>query len=203
MAAKHPSPILPFPSTTSREHFGSWLSGLTDGEGCFVLAFRNQKGGGTPQCRFVICLRADDTPVLVKIRSFLGCGHLIPKRAASSRHGQQMSFVVSSGVDLLRVVVPHFVRFPLEAKKAKDFIRWRAGIELFCRVSGRKLESLGRSMGGRHLGFRRKWTADELAEFETLRRTLNAGRLYNAAAVTLPPPRPPRPEPPSLFDGLP
>jgi hypothetical protein len=107
-------------------------------------------------------------------------------------------FCVSRVGDLAAKVVPHFLAFPLLAKKAADFRTWEEGIRLLHEVKSRK----GHGWVGHGRGGQPKWTREESARFETLRLALKAGRIYNACPAPLPL-RLPRPQPPTLFDGLP
>ena len=46
-------PIPPFPGQTNRHYFAVWLSGFTDGEGCFSLTFvKSKTQRQTPQGYF-------------------------------------------------------------------------------------------------------------------------------------------------------
>jgi hypothetical protein len=203
MTARHSTPIPPFPATINRQHFGSWISGFVDGEGTFVLALNHSGSRPVPVCRFQIKLRADDTPVLERIRSFLGCGLMVPDLKTSPKHPgdkPQMAFVVVKGEDLFRIVIPHFKDYPLQAKKRFDFPIWERGVNLVHELSKRKTMPIP---GPGRRGYHPKWKDSEIAEFVALRDALRAQRLYSAPAFTLPPPNPPRPEPPSLFDALP
>jgi hypothetical protein len=155
--------------------------------------------------RFGIRTRADDRATLELIRSFWGCGLLVrqePNKSQKIDSKPCVTFAVTSAVDLFNVVAPHFHRHPLVAKKKRDFVIWEQGLDLVYRVSRRKLQAAS-CKGHRRAGFLPKWTAEETADFLALRAALKAQRVYNAAAVELPAPRPPRPEPPSLFDRLP
>jgi hypothetical protein len=205
MTARHPTPIPPFPATIDRRHFASYLSGLVDGEGSFILG--TQTGGGScryiPGGRFVIRLRADDRQVLDLVNSFLCCGivRYHPNRNNKVSCKPAFEFRVMRASELFHGVLPHFHAAPLFAKKSRDFEIWEKGVRLLYAVACRK--RIAKPGPGRSRGFLPKWTPDELAEFNVLVAALAAQRLYDAPAVILPPPRPPRPEPRSLFDGLP
>jgi hypothetical protein len=208
MAKANPTPFLPFPSTIDRRHFGAWLAGFSDGEGSFVLARAANSGpmGCQFWARYSIRLRADDRPTLELIRSFWGCGFIVrwaqtKKRPVSSNPA--VTYSITRVADLFRVVVPHFQQFPLQAKKQRDFVIWEKGVSLLYRIWSRRRPSFGRRKGGDYLGFGRKWTTEEAAEFMALRAALKAQRVYDAGVAPTPPPSPPRPEPRSLFDDLP
>lgn len=55
--------IAPFPTTIDRDVFGAWLSGFTDGEGCFHLSLVKGKETGGLKAEFILQLRVDDADV--------------------------------------------------------------------------------------------------------------------------------------------
>lgn len=115
-----------------------YVTGFTDGEGCFTIYVRRdkqQKKGRTLyyfywRAAFVINLRGDDQNVLKDIQKFFnGCGNFAVSNLKSSRllhdYGQA-HWQVTSITDLVKTVIPHFERYPLRTKKAKEFILWKA-----------------------------------------------------------------------------
>jgi hypothetical protein len=108
--------------------FGYWLSGFTDGEGCFsihkmsrYLAYR---------CRFHINLRDDDIAVLQRIQQTLGVGQL--QRIARDRRSgtSAVRFAVESKGGCL-TLCHLFNRYPLQSKKANDFAVWREAVQVW------------------------------------------------------------------------
>ncbi len=89
--------------------FCHWFAGFTDGEGCFSVHKKNVNGFETYDCQFSISLRADDMPVLQKIKSELGIGTLARKPHLGGH--DQARFCVSSKADcaFLRDI---FMAFP-------------------------------------------------------------------------------------------
>ncbi len=200
MAAEH-SIIPPFPADINRGHFASWLSGFTDGEGTFQLDFRKRMDVANEfgSASFSICLRADDCGILDLIRSFWQCGRVHyydNRRRRDPKWNPIYAYQVSKSSDLATIIVPHFDRFPLLAKKKRDFCIWKEAVSIWYRISQRK------SRGNRHTpGLRPKWQDSERAEFSALNTALKAQRVFNASAVPLPEPIPPASRP-TLFDGL-
>jgi hypothetical protein len=175
--------IEPFPTDIDRGYFAAYLSGFTDGEGCFQLRLHEKRRHGnrwrTPEVSFAIALRADDFPVLRLIHSFFGCGRLdymnrqlIRDRGLQSKDTWRYS--VSRTADLVNVIVPHFERYPLLAKKSRDFNIWRQGVALAHHVN--QLPAGRQGKQGRVV----KWTEERLAPFRALRDALKATREYNA-----------------------
>lgn len=184
-------PILPFPADIDRDHFGHYLSGFVDGEGHFALTVSNSKK--TPAACFVIGLRADDLPILRLIQSYFGCGRITLKPDDGKRRDQYFLQISRNG-DHVASIVPHFLAFPLRAKKRRDFEIWREGVALVQQVTSIPIVRLG----GTH-GSLPRWTAERMRRFCSLRDALQAIRQFDAPAVPLPEPLPAEP---SLFDLL-
>lgn len=108
-----------------------YVSGLVDGEGCFVLGFRRDKKyrrTGQPEyyywtVEFAILLRSDDWELLEKVRKTLGCGGIsISETAAQYR--------VYGIDDLKQKVVPFFAMNRIYGKKGKDFALWAEAVDI-------------------------------------------------------------------------
>jgi LAGLIDADG endonuclease len=189
--------ILPFPADIDRNAFGHWLSGFTDGEGCFCLQIRAGAGRLAPKAPFKIGLRQDDSPTLRLIQSFFGCGNLHLDKASYRRHickGRRdcLDYVVVKVSDLASVVIPHFENYPLRAKKRNDFEIWKRGV---CHIQN----VISRGRAGRRDGRGREpfWGQPDLDYFKSLITALKTVRQFNAPDL---PPLGEPPDPPSLFD---
>lgn len=116
--------------------FGHWFAGFTDGEGCFRIKPTNK---GTYQCRFSIGLRADDEPILREIRDEIGAGILVHSGRDSIKQ-EQWRYEVNSKAGCL-ALVEAFDRFPLRAKKARDYDVWRRAVMVWASVeNGRRAD---------------------------------------------------------------
>lgn len=183
MAKYDPTPYLSqFPPGINPQHFASWLSGFADGEASFTLTFSNRKRGGFGcAAAFAIGLRADDLAILQVIQSYWGCGliyyckkNILPSATPGTCPGY--AFRIFRTKELTRIVIPHFERFPLLAKKHRDFSIWKEGVNLLTEVRSRKRTANPPPLGGGH----RRWTDEELRSFQSLCRQLKAQRKYNA-----------------------
>ncbi len=126
--------------------FGYWFSGFTDGEGCFEIGKRNGRNPcANYKCHFTISLRDDDQFILEAIHGILDIGTIrnVPARTNDARNRQpQVEWVAYAIADCAKLV-EIFERFPLQAKKQKDFSVWRcAVVELQKPVSNRNPELL-------------------------------------------------------------
>jgi hypothetical protein len=162
-----------------RDAFGNWLGGFVAGEGSFILSMASRRRP-TPYAKFVIALRDDDRPILEEIRDFFGCGTLHSR--IHKGDNPQFRLVVSRAEDLMATIVPFFERYPIRAKKRRDFPIWARGVELVYRVACRPMSSLG------HRGFRTRWTDREIAEFLAIAGHLNGQRRYGAPETAPPAP---------------
>ena len=107
-----------------------YIVGFVDGEGCFSITI-NKNGEHLPEVRliFEIELREDDEAILQQIKNILGCGNIYQldyKRYDNWR--PHVKYKVSNFSDIAGKIIPFFQRYPLQAKKQKQF-------EKFCRVA--------------------------------------------------------------------
>jgi hypothetical protein len=105
----------------------AWLSGFADGEGSFGLypTYRS-RGGYVP--RFIVQLRADDIAVLEALREEFGGKVRVYSSQAERGEGKpKASWIVSSKADL-QGLITYFDRFPLRAKKVRDYGIWRRAV---------------------------------------------------------------------------
>ena len=112
-----------------------WVVGIVDGEGCFYVAIqrcRVVKLGWQVFPEFVVTQGAKSVSVLHILRDFFGCGRLTAKGPNSS----VMTYSVY-GVDLERVIIPFFDRYPLISRKLEDFLKFREIVRLVRRKEHR------------------------------------------------------------------
>ena len=193
MAESH-TIIPPFPADVDREAFGHYLSGFVDGEGCFSLHVE-EGGRRRPKAQFMIVLRADDSPILHQIQAFWGCGHFsLHENRGGVGKALQGRYRVHAWAHLAGVLVPHFDRFVLRAKKRRDYAVWREAVLLGHAVSQRPFRHEGHK-GGRSS----RWLPPEFARFVTLHDALRQVRRFESSVIETPAQQP---EPPSLFDGF-
>ncbi len=98
-----------------------FVSGLTEGEGCFciALALRTKLRTGLEiRPSFSLSLNEKDLELLRDLQAFFGCGWI-----RESKSDRTFKYEARSVVDLLDSIVPHFERHPLRGSKANSLRR--------------------------------------------------------------------------------
>jgi len=96
-----------------------FVSGLTEGEGCFCIALALRKKlrtGLEIRPSFSLSLNERDLELLRDLQAFFGCGWI-----RESKSDRTFKFEARSVLDLLDSIIPHFDRHPLRGSKAKSF----------------------------------------------------------------------------------
>lgn len=111
--------------------FGHWLAGFVDGEGCFYIARIATTKKGVEyvnyRCAFTIGLRDDDRPVVEEIHATLGMGRLVDVKPRGIGKRPMVYLQVLNKADVMGLV-ELFDRYPLRAKKARDYAIWREAV---------------------------------------------------------------------------
>lgn len=100
-----------------------YVVGFVDGEGCFSVSI-SQKRFRLPEVRlkFEIELREDDEPILKEIQKLFDCGYIY--RLNYERYQKwrpHVKYMIGSYKDINSKVIPFFRKYPLQAKKKKQF----------------------------------------------------------------------------------
>nr|YP_010218658.1 LAGLIDADG endonuclease [Morchella brunnea]UBU98521.1 LAGLIDADG endonuclease [Morchella brunnea] len=99
-----------------------YVSGLSDGEGCFHIAFTKNstfKAGFQVRAIFSIQLHIKDLMLLERIKSFFGVGTINIKKG---KNAGCAIYSIQSYKELISVLVPHFDKYPLLTKKKADYL---------------------------------------------------------------------------------
>jgi hypothetical protein len=110
-----------------------YVAGFVDGEGCFSLCISanpKYKTGYEVRLLFDIELREDDREILERIQATLQCGHIY--HLTYERYGwtPHVKYKVSCFTDIYEKVIPFFQKYPLQAKKNRDFALFCEAAEL-------------------------------------------------------------------------
>ena len=108
-------------SRTKKESmdFSWYITGFTDGEGCFSISFNRRaklKTGIEIRPSFSIGQNKRNLEVLKDIHAYFGCGAI-----RFSKADQLYKYEVRSIGDLMKRIIPHFQKFPLQTSKRRDF----------------------------------------------------------------------------------
>jgi hypothetical protein len=96
-----------------------FVSGLTEGEGCFciALALRGKLRTGLEiRPSFSLSLNEKDLELLRDLQAFFGCGWI-----RESKTDRTYKYEARAVADLLDPIIPHFERHPLRGSKANSF----------------------------------------------------------------------------------
>ena len=112
-----------------------WLSGLIDGEGCFVLSKGRTKAHLIPTAQFKLGMRQDDRPILEEISTRLSLGSVYQRSSNtgpnSPKNGKPTAeWIVFAKSDIVKLVAL-LRRFPLRTRKARDFETWAEAVDIW------------------------------------------------------------------------
>ena len=96
----------------------NFVSGFTDGEGCFscsIIEDKNYKVGWRVKPIIIITVHVKDKQLIEAIKKSLGVGHVT--RQGSSRVQLRVETLTE-----LETVINHFEKYPLITKKRADYI---------------------------------------------------------------------------------
>ena len=110
--------------------FGNYLAGLIDGEGCFMLNKQTQHKHleNFYYPRFALHLRADEMPILLQIKEFIGAGKVFLSHDTFHRSPMAM-YQIDSAKDCMKLVNILDI-CPLRAKKSREYLIWRTCVIL-------------------------------------------------------------------------
>ena len=146
--------------------FGHWIAGLAAGEGCFEFRLTKDKKF---RPRFSVKLRDDDTPVLDSMAMALGCGTVYPQK--TDGRNPMANYVVDDIGSLYGIVIPIFERYPLRAKKAREFEVWKAAVTMMFQATRRRKVST-------RWGWLPRYTRAERAQLTEYGKLLKALKRY-------------------------
>lgn len=104
----------------------NWVTDFTDAEGCFsVIISKRSNLNWRVQVSFEINLHIKDIAILYLIKILFGVG------SVSSRKKRSICvYRVTKIEDLIKVIIPHFIKYPLLTQKYGDFFLWSKVVKL-------------------------------------------------------------------------
>jgi len=128
----------------------NWITGFVDGEGCFSIGFIRQLGGSDRKGyktgyqvdhEFVVTQGAKSVDCLHRIQIFFGVGQVTLNRRYDNHKEPMYRFVVRKREDLLQIIVPFFISYPLQTAKQLDFQKFTQCLQII--NQGRHLTTEG------------------------------------------------------------
>jgi hypothetical protein len=116
--------------------FGHWFAGFMDGEGHFGIGINGvRRNRQSYRCVAGIQVRHDDGPILAEVHERLGMGRLYGYRERRDRPAQSAEAIwrVDACADCVALVAV-LDRYPLRAKKSRDFAIWRRAVAHWAEV---------------------------------------------------------------------
>jgi hypothetical protein len=108
-----------------------WITGFGDGESSFTISIikdSRYKLGWVVKPSYRIGLHKKDYDLLMRIKAFFALGNIIKDRKTN-----MIYFVVNSLADLTKVIIPHFLEYPLLTQKGADFLLFKSVIDMINR----------------------------------------------------------------------
>lgn len=99
----------------------SYITGLVDGEGSFVVSFskRNKlKTGVEVRPSFSVSQHKRNRDILFRLQTYFKCGSV-----RFDSHDDTFKYEVRSLDEILNYIIPHFEQYPLQTTKQQDFER--------------------------------------------------------------------------------
>jgi len=117
-----------------------WVTGFIDAEGCF--GFRIRKNiklniGWEIIPYFSLSVHIKDLPILYKLKEFFQVGNI-------SESKNMAMYQVSSVKDIIGVIIPHFLKYPLITQKQADFKLFNLAIDLIAKKEHKNIEGLNK-----------------------------------------------------------
>ena len=111
------------PALNKKRNIREYISGYVDGEGSFCVSFSKRKKfivGWETKPSLSISQKEERAHVLFIIQKVFGCGFL---RKDSS--DGTLKYEIRSLDDLIKIVIPHFEKYPLLSPKQDDFLSFK------------------------------------------------------------------------------
>jgi hypothetical protein len=101
----------------------SYVTGFVDGEGCFSVSFSirsKMKMGLEVRPSFAVSQHKRNRDIILWLQRFFGCGGV-----RFCKRDQNFKFEVRSTADIIKKVIPHFEKYPLQTSKMTDFLAFK------------------------------------------------------------------------------
>lgn len=144
-----------------------WITGFVDGEGCFSVSFTIRKNRKFPlevRPSFSVSQTGKRfCPVLKKLQESFHCGGI--RYSASDG---TYKYEVRSLDDLVKEIIPHFQKYPLQTPKREDFEKFAAVCSLMKKNLHKNKQGLREILDlsyAMNPGGKRKYTKEDLLNY--------------------------------------
>ena len=106
----------------------SYITGFVDGEGCFLISFSlrsKMKLGIEVRPSFSVSQHKRSQDIIFFLQRFFRCGGV-----RFSKKDQNYKFEVRNISELMKIIIPHFKKYPLMTSKKDEFERFTKICEL-------------------------------------------------------------------------
>ena len=103
--------------TAKNKYLGNYISGYTDGEGCFSISISKRTKlnvGWEIKPSFAVGQNFDRAEVLHLMQNYFNCGHI-------RKDKKTLKYEVRKLEDLINLIIPHFKKYPMLSSKQKYF----------------------------------------------------------------------------------
>ena len=136
MTKNHSKKAIGADNQQERLKLAFWISGFTDGEGCFSVAViknKTTKFGTQIFPEFVITQGEKSLSVLKEIKKFFECGNIFVNKRYDNHNENLYRYCIRSINDLNMKIIPFFDKYPLRTYKQNDFIIFKKIIKAMIR----------------------------------------------------------------------
>jgi hypothetical protein len=166
----HDTPVF---SQSSGIHVPSYLSAYADGEGCFCISLcksLHSSLGWEVRPSFSVSQNSDRAEVLYLYKSYFGCGGIRPDRSDKT-----LKYEVRSLKDLVNIIIPHFLEFPMLSSKQDTFLSFRKVCELLSNIEILDKETIAKILllsEGMNPSGKRKYILSENKDIVSINRNI-------------------------------
>ena len=136
MMKKPSKKVISADNQQERLKIAGWISGFTDGEGCFTISvIKNPTTRFGKQIfpEFVITQGEKSLDVLYKIKKYFNCGSIVLNKRYDNHNEHLYRYCVRSISELQNKIIPFFEEYQLQTYKRNDFKIFKKIIELMIR----------------------------------------------------------------------
>ena len=125
MGIKSSDNVLGADNQQERLKIESWITGFTDGEGCFSVSFiknKTAKIGWQIFPEFVITQGEKSLPALEIFKKYFKCGNIYVNKRYDNHNENLYRYCIRSISELDKKVIPFFEQHQLQTYKRNDFV---------------------------------------------------------------------------------